>query len=85
VDPATEQLLKAIGQIASNGVLGALVVILLWAYYKKDRALYEQSERFQGLAMSLQREVITAVNKIMELAEFIEKREQERESTRRSR
>ncbi len=32
-----EPVSHAIGTIASGGVLGAIVVIMLWAYWKKDK------------------------------------------------
>ena len=79
MDPATKQVISAVGEIGSYGLLGALVVILGWAYYKKDRALYDQSEAFRAQIITIQREVIMAVNKMSDLVEFIEKREQERE------
>jgi hypothetical protein len=79
VEPATESLLKALGTLASSGVLGALLVVVLWAYYKKDKALLEQSEAFRAQVIGIQREVIMAVNKMGELVDFIERREQERE------
>ncbi len=50
--------------LASSGVLGMLVVVLLYAYWQKDRELY-----------SLQREVINAITKLADVVAFIEKRE----------
>jgi hypothetical protein len=85
MDPATKAMLESVGYIASHGVLGALVVILGVAYYKKDRQCWELAERFQNKLMEVQRETFTVVNNVTSLMEFIEKeRDKEREHPRRS-
>jgi len=71
-------LTQAIGQLAGSGLLGCVVVVLGYAYWKKDLALSKQSTDNLSLVIALQREVITAVTKITDLVDFIERREQER-------
>lgn len=73
---------QAIGQIAGNGLLGAMLVIVLYAYWKKDKALGDQSTEFRAQIILLQREVIMAVNKMADLVEAWEKREHERDLQR---
>lgn len=77
-------------QIASTGVVGALLVLALFALREKDKQLkdemtarIEDAGRFNTLSMSLQREVIGAVEKLGEMLEIVERREDERKSTRR--
>ena len=75
-----EQLVSpAVSQLASSGILGAMLLLLLWAYQKKDQQLTEQSKDNLALVVSLQEKVITAVTKIADLMDFIERRERERE------
>ena len=76
----------ALGQIASTGLAGAMLVVALLALRAKDRALSaEQTARVNDsrenlqLIMKLQEQVILAVNKLSELVEIWEKREAERE------
>ena len=73
---------QAIGQIAGNGVLGAMLIIVLYGYWKKDKALGDQSTEFRSQIILLQREVIMAVNKMADLVEAWEKREHERDLQR---
>ena len=75
----TTSLTQAIGSIAGSGLLGALLVVVGYLYYRKDKALVEQSAANLALIMQLQRELITAVSKISEIIDFIERRETERE------
>lgn len=79
MDPATTQ---AVGQIIGIPVFGGLCVLLLWAYYKKDQELSQQSKDNLALVIALQEKVITAVTKMADLVDFIEKREREREIER---
>lgn len=72
-------LLEAVGRIASQGILGGFVIVLGFALYKKDKALSDQSEKNLNLVIALQERIVTAVTKVTELMEFIEKRDAERE------
>jgi hypothetical protein len=72
-------------QLASTGVVGVLLVLALFALREKDRQLnaektarIEDAGKFNALAMSLQREVIAAVNKLSDMLEIWERRESER-------
>ena len=76
-----------LGQLASTGVVGAFLVLALLGLISKDKQLKEQAEkhilalqsgRFITLAMSLQREVIEAVNKLGDMLAFIEKRDEDK-------
>ena len=76
----------ALGQIASTGLAGAMLVVALLALRAKDKALTaEQAARVNDsrenlqLIMKLQEQVILAVNKLSELVEIWEKREADRE------
>lgn len=75
-------LASATGTIASNGILGSLLVILGVAYWRKDRTLETQSVQHRDQIILIQREVILAVTKIADLVDFIEKREHERDLQR---
>lgn len=75
-----------LGQIASTGLAGCMLVVALLALRAKDKALTaEQAARVTDsrenlqLIMKLQEQVILAVNKLSELVEIWEKREAERE------
>lgn len=80
----------ALGQVAGTGIVGALLVLALVALWWKDRQLerekhsrIEDAKAFNTLALAMQREVITAVQKLSELVEIWEKREADRERTER--
>ena len=79
----TEQLFS---QIASTGVVGALLVIALLALRAKDKELKAEmtariadSERFNQTALAIQKEVMTAVSKLAEMVKFTEERIEERD------
>ena len=79
-----------LGQIASTGLAGAMLVVALLALRAKDKALsLEQKARVDDsrenlqLIMKLQEQVILAVNKLSELVEIWEKREAEHERVAR--
>lgn len=97
--------------ILQYGGLGAVLIVVGWAYFKKDKAIaaagdrlaLEQQKRiddaksyreilhdeqemrisdakeFHALAMELQANVITAVNKLSDIVEAFERREYARE------
>jgi len=67
----------AVGQIASSGILGALLVIALFALWQKDKELQreknariEDAKQYNMLSMSLQREVIQAVEKLSDIVQI---------------
>ena len=73
-------------QLASTGVVGALLVLTLLALREKDRQLkaemlarIEDAAKFHTLSMSLQREVIAAVGKLGEMLDLWERRDAERQ------
>jgi len=78
--------IQLFGQLASTGVVGVLLALAILALRAKDRELQlekaariEDSKAMMTLAMELQKQVILAVNKLSELVETWEKREQQRE------
>jgi len=80
----------ALTQLASTGIVGAVFVIALVALRAKDRQLndekaarIEDAKDMMTLAMDLQKQVIFAVNKLSDMTEAAEKRENERERTGR--
>ncbi len=80
----------ALGQLASSGVLGAFLVLVLFALRAKDNALraadnarIEDAQKFNTLCLSLQKEVITAISTLAKLAELWEKKEEDREQLAR--
>ncbi len=77
---------QLIGQIASTGIVGVFLVLAILALRAKDAELsleksarIKDSQDFLQLAMNLQGQVILAVNKLSEMVESWERREQERE------
>lgn len=73
----------ALQQLASTGVVGALLVVAIFALRAKDKELQQEkaariddAKAYLQLAMSLQEQVITAVNKLSEIWEAWEKREE---------
>lgn len=73
-------------QLASTGVVGALLVVALVALQRKDqeareesRARVEDSQRFLTLAVDLQAKVTQAVHALTEIVDKWERREEERE------
>ena len=78
------------GQLASTGVVGVLLVLALLALRQKDKELkdeqqarIEDAKAYLKLAMSLQEQVLGAVNKLAEIVEAWERREEEREKLER--
>jgi len=74
----------ALNEIARTGVMGALLVIALGAYYLKDKRLTEETQNrikdgqeTQKLLMQVQSSVIDAVHKLGEIVEWAEKRADE--------
>ena len=97
---------QAVGQIASTGAVGALLILAVIALIHKEKHIKElmkeqalalqekdkqikaemdarvaDSGRFITLAMSLQREVIEAVNKLGDMLAFIEKRDEDKRAS----
>lgn len=75
---------EALNQIASHGILGALLVVALIAYYLKDKRLSEETdarikdgEETRKLIMQVQQQAIEAVHKLGEIVEWAEKRAEE--------
>ncbi len=73
-------------QLAGSGVLGVFLVLVLFALKQKDqdfkseaKARIEDSQRMLALAMTLQKDVTTAVAALTEIVEKWERREEERE------
>jgi hypothetical protein len=61
-------------QLASHGILGIIVVILGWAYWRKDQELKTErdahladTKAFADQAIKLEAQVLDAVNKLAEL------------------
>lgn len=82
----TEQL---IGQLASTGVVGVLLGLAILALRDKDKQLRTEMEariadaaKFNTLAMSLQREVIEAVNKLGDMLTIMERRDEAKAEAR---
>lgn len=74
----------ALGQIASTGVMGVLLVIALIALYLKDKQLGEETEarikdgqETQKLLMQVQQSAIDTTHKLSEVADRMEKREED--------
>jgi len=89
--PAGDQL-QILGQLASTGVVGLLLVLTLYALRDKDRKLQsemaariEDAKKYNDLSMALQREVIQAVTKLGEMLEIWERREEAQERDRKTR
>lgn len=84
---------SALTQLASSGVLGVFLVIVLLALRQKDlevraalalvqaesRSRVEDAQRMLALAMAMQKDVTTAVATLTEIVEKWERREEERE------
>lgn len=65
----------ALDQLASTGIIGALLALTLYALWRKDRDLraesaarVEDAQRMLDLAMRLQKELTLAVNALTEVA-----------------
>lgn len=78
-----------LGQLASTGVVGALLVLALLALRDKDRQLkaemlarIEDAKKYNDMSMALQREVMAAVDQLGRMIEMIERREAERDAAR---
>lgn len=87
-DPAMWQPLLA--QLASTGVVGVFLIIVLYALREKDKALdieknarIEDAKQYLALSMTLQKDVIMAVKALGEIVDKWEKREEERERLER--
>ena len=77
---------QVLSQLAGTGVVGVLLVLSLLALRHKDRELkleqqarIEDAKAYLNLAMSLQSQVIVAVNKLSEIVDAWERRDEERE------
>ena len=80
---APEGVGDAFGQLLGTGLVGALLVIALYAYYLKDKQLSEEmsnrikdAQEYQKLLMTVQQSVINAVHKLGEIVEWVEKRDE---------
>lgn len=78
---------QVLSQLASTGVVGVLLVLSLLALRHKDRemtmekqARIDDAKAYLNLAMSLQQQVIVAVNKLSEIVDAWERRDEEREA-----
>jgi hypothetical protein len=78
--------MQFLGQLASSGLLGLILVIALLALRQKDKELSDEkaariadAQENLKLIMGLHQQVIIAVNKLSELVEIWEKREADRE------
>lgn len=76
------------GQLASTGTVGVLLVLALFALRAKDRELkaemnarIEDAIKFNTLAMSLQREVIQAVNDLGKMLDILVEKQHGEERT----
>ncbi len=79
--------------VLQHGIVGAMLLIVLWGYFRKDKALEEErnariedakqvavdAERYGQTMVALQEKVIVAANKLIDLAGIWERREQQRE------
>jgi uncharacterized membrane protein len=77
---------SVLAQLAGSGVLGIFLVLVLLALRQKDgdfkaeaKARIEDSQRMLALAMTLQKDVTTAVAALTEIVEKWERREEDRE------
>jgi hypothetical protein len=77
---------SVLAQLAGSGVLGVFLVLVLLALKQKDqdfkaeaKARIDDSQRMLQLAMTLQKDVTTAVAALTEIVEKWERREEERE------
>jgi len=66
--------------IASHGLLGALLVVVAWVAWSKDRELQNErlariqdAQDYRELALKLQAQVIDAVNKVSGILEELKK------------
>lgn len=65
-----------------QGVLGAVVIVLAVAYYRRDKDfIREKDSRIEDAkaVLVLHKQVLDAIQKLGELTELFEKRERERE------
>jgi hypothetical protein len=69
-----------VGQIASQGLLGVLLVVTGLAYWNKDKALTDErnariadAKAYNDLALKLQAQVIDSVNKVSEILDEMKK------------
>ncbi len=77
---------SALAQLASSGVLGLFLVLVLLALKQKDaaytteaKARVDDAQRMLTLAIQLQKEVTTTVAALTEIMEKWEQREEDRE------
>ncbi len=75
----------ALTQLASSGVLGVFLVLVLLALRQKDadfkveaKARIDDAQRMLTLAMALQKDVTVAVAALTEIMETIERRDSSR-------
>ena len=68
--------------IASQGLLGIMLVVVAWVAWSKDRELKAEREAriadakgYNDLALGLQAKVIDAVNKLSEILDELRKRD----------
>lgn len=65
---------SAVASVASQGLLGAMLIIVGWVAWAKDRELraerqarIEDAKNYTELALKLQAQVIDAVNKLSDI------------------
>jgi len=77
VDPTTTTLL---GQLASQGILGTMLVIVMYVAWRKDQALQDEhdaritdAKAYTDMALKLQAQVLDSVNKLSEVLDEMRK------------
>lgn len=83
------EMTQFLGQVASTGIVGVLLVIALLTLRAKDRELSEEKDArikdakdWNTQALTIQKEVSDSLAKLSEIFKIWEKREQERERER---
>lgn len=71
---------QLVAQIASQGLLGVMLIIVSWVAWKKDQALEEErdariadAKNYNELSLKLQAQVLDAVNKLADILDEIKK------------
>ncbi len=82
----SEPLISAIGQLAGTGITGIVAAIFLYLYIMERKtsraeahARIEDVQKFNTLAMTIQKEVITAVQALTKIANHLERQDEEKD------
>lgn len=78
-----DPILSPLSHLAGSGILGAMLVLMIYAYKQKDKQLTDATSAYTAALLAMQKEILSAVTKLSEVVDTVEKiHEREREQSK---